>query len=405
VAATAALVAALVRETLPQEAGRLRAGLIAGGGYILWLNFMECEGGQAPVFYNLPMAGAALLLLAAIRNPARRLALGAAAMALVGLAIQIKYTVVIEGLFFGLALLWADRHAAGWRRLAHGLAWVTAAVTPTVLALAWYWRLGELDSFVFANFRSIFGRLPDPWSAQALGALMILGILSPLAAVAWFACRRDSDPAEPRSPLRLVQLWLAVAVAAVVMMGAFLNPQYAAPLLPPLLVAGAGAFAGRHGWRRALWLGVPAAIAGQAVLALSAQAKGGRDAAYAMARAAQPPPGGCLYVYDGYPALYLLTHSCLPSRWVFPGHLDTADEASAAAIGIDPLVEEARILRAHPPVIVDDSPAYALGNPQTRALLAAVLARDYHLTFRLRTGRSRYRLVYRLVDGRPNVTR
>ena len=130
-------------------------------------------------------------------------------------------------------------------------------------------------------------------------------------------------------------------------MGAYLNPQYSAPLLPPLLVAGAGCFAGRQGWRRALWLAAPAALAGQAVLALSVQAKGGRDQAYALARAAQPVHG-CLYVYNGYPALYLLTHACLPTRWVFPGHLDTADEASAAAIGVDPMAEEARILRSRP---------------------------------------------------------
>ena len=85
----------------------------------------------------------------------------------------------------------------------------------------------------------------------------------------------------------------------------------------------------------------------------------------AVAAAATPQHGGCIWVYDGYPALYLLTQSCLPSRWVFPGHLNTANEASKAAIGVDPVTEVRRILAAKPEVIIDDAPLYALANPST----------------------------------------
>jgi hypothetical protein len=108
------------------------------------------------------------------------------------------------------------------------------------------------------------------------------------------------------------------------------------------------------------------------------------------------PHHGCIYVYDGYPALYMLTHSCLPTRWVFPGHLNTHDEASAKALGVDPAAEVRRILATRPEVIVDDAPAYEFGNPETRALVEAALARDYHLAARVQTGTARYRLVYRL---------
>ena len=185
VAGTATLIAALVRATLRPAAGRTLAAAVAGALYILWLNFMECEGGQAPVFFNLPIAGAALLTLAALRHPARRFVLGSAAMALAGLAIQIKYTAAIEGGFFGLALVWATR-GAGWRLLADALGWIAVALLPTALAAGWYWQHGALGAFVFANFRSIFGRLADPWTAQALGALLIAGILSPLAVLGWW---------------------------------------------------------------------------------------------------------------------------------------------------------------------------------------------------------------------------
>ncbi|MBC7491740.1 MAG: hypothetical protein H7241_04765, partial [Novosphingobium sp.] len=105
---------------------------------------------------------------------------------------------------------------------------------------------------------------------------------------------------------------------------------------------------------------------------------------------------GCIWVYDGYPALYLLTHSCVPTKWAFPGHLNTLDEASPAAIGVDPVSEVRRILATRPDVIVDNDPAYRLGNQQTRAVVERELARSYLLTARVQTGPGRYRMVYRL---------
>ena len=123
--------------------------------------------------------------------------------------------------------------------------------------------------------------------------------------------------------------------------------------------------------------------------------KGGRTEAMRVAQAARPTHG-CIWVYDGYPALYLLTQSCVPTKWAFPGHLNTADEASVAAIGVDPLAEVARILATRPEVIVDNQPAYRLGNTNTRALVERELARSYRLTARVQTGTGRYRLVYRL---------
>ena len=41
--------------------------LAAAAAYLIWLDFMEGEGGQAPVFFNLPMIGAALLVERQIR--------------------------------------------------------------------------------------------------------------------------------------------------------------------------------------------------------------------------------------------------------------------------------------------------------------------------------------------------
>ena len=91
---------------------------LLGNNYLLWIETVEGGGGQAPIFYNLPMAGAALLTLGAMDDPRRRTVRGAGAMALVGLAIQIKYTAVFEGACFGLTLaLAAFRHGTPRRAM------------------------------------------------------------------------------------------------------------------------------------------------------------------------------------------------------------------------------------------------------------------------------------------------
>ena len=78
----------------------------AGIAYILWLDLLGGQGGQAPVFYNLLMMGAAWAILESDRRGLR--SLGLAAMTLVGLVLQIKYSAVVEGVVFGLWLLVAD---------------------------------------------------------------------------------------------------------------------------------------------------------------------------------------------------------------------------------------------------------------------------------------------------------
>jgi hypothetical protein len=191
-------------------------------------------------------------------------------------------------------------------------------------------------------------------------------------------------------------LWLGAAIAGVLLFGSFLAPQYGMPVLVPACIAAAPFFAGYRHARLVAGVTLAAAlIIGQVGLEHSEFQKGGRTQALAVAQAAQPLHG-CIYVYDGYPALYMLTHSCLPTHWVFPGHLDTHDEDSADAIGTDPAGEVRRILATRPEVIVDDAPAYEFGNPETRALVESALARDYHLETEVKTGDARYRLVYRL---------
>lgn len=88
----------------------LFASTVAGLCYILWIGLFGGEGGQTPTFYNLFTAVAALLTMkAALADPVdlgliRRN--GAIVMLIVGVAMQIKYNVMFEGIFFALTLLW-----------------------------------------------------------------------------------------------------------------------------------------------------------------------------------------------------------------------------------------------------------------------------------------------------------
>ena len=367
---------------------------VAGALYIFWLNFTECEGGQADVFFALPMIAAALLVWDVWRGEGRVMARGCAAMALVGIALQIKYSVVVEGVFFGFTLLTAHRRQGGTLAGMAGFATVlvACALVPTALAMAWYWHAGQLHAFVFANFRSNFGRNPLSAWDQLISYAEIAGIFAPLAVMIAIARRRVPQPID------FPAVWTGVALLSIVVVGRAGSSHYLAGVLLPASIAAAPAFGEVVRARRwAIGVLLLFFALGQLVLWRVIGMKGGaREAAQVAAAAAPGPKGGCIYVYDGYPALYMLTHSCLPTRWAFPGHLDTITEASPAALGVDPVVEEARVLASRPVAIIDDEPAYAGGNPVNHALVLAAVKRDYTLAARVKTGAARYRLVYRL---------
>ncbi len=369
------------------------AASIAACLYIVWLNFMEGEGGQGEVFLNLPMLAAALLVWRASVERLQIITRGAAAMLLVGLALQIKYTAVFEGVFFGCALLWVQYRASPriTALIGPSVIWIGCALLPTAIAMGVYWHIGALNAFVFANFLSIAGKHGATlWS----GLAVIIGVLLPLALLATPTLRKR------RPDLLFVKLWLGAAIVGVLAFRTFGNAHYGIPIVAPLCILAAPWLA--RPTRAAQFLGVGLLglffVAGQIVLARVAYLKGGAEAARTIARAAKPRHG-CIYVYDGYPALYLLTRSCVPTRWAFPGHLNTQEEASPRALGVDPVAEVKRILATKPDVIIDDDPVYEGGNRATHALVLAAEAQDYALALRYRTGTSRYRLVYRRKDA------
>jgi hypothetical protein len=388
----------------------LRGALFAGIAYLGWLLVFDGSGGQTPVFYNLPMAAAAAIVLAATApgvSRGRLIGGGLAAMLLVGIALQLKYSAVFEGLFFGLALLWSAWRTRGATvAIAAGAAWAFTALVPTIAAYAWYVRIGEADAFVYANFLSIFDR--GHWPAAKLAGRLgtIAGLSLPLLLCAWVEWRsRGVTGEDPQSAhaRRFALAWLGSAIAGLIVFGTYFTHYFLA-VLPPLALACARLLGDRHaavatiadGRERRMSIAAFVALTGIVLIAMTVpkrfKSRGDGHEVRAVAAVIRDNLHGCLFVFDGEPILYHLTNACLVTSRIFPNHLN--DTIEAQAIGIDPAAEVRRVLAAGKADIIVGSdrpdPKY---NAETLRLMKAGLARDYRPIFRITIG-SRDRIVY-----------
>lgn len=374
---TALVIERIARRIAPPPAARL-----AGLAYLIWQPVFNVALGQSPVFYNLPVALAALIVTDArvrTRDPLlpRR---GLEAMLLIGLAIQIKYTVVFEGIGFGLMLLargWAD----GWSRtrlLLTGSAWIVAALAPTGAVMLGYVLAGHGEAFVQANFLSIFGRSTDIADSLAQLGKECLALIPFALAILLAPLRLPPVRGERNTVLPDLRLWALVAIGAFLLFGTWYD-HYLGPVLVPLCVLAAPALARREPgarWYGRLLLGF-GLIGAVAVPAFQVIEKGTTAQFAAATRAvAQELHGRCLYVYEGDSALYRATNACLPTRYAYPSHLNASSEAGA--IGVDTVAEVRRILASRPGVIVMAETRRAnSANRETRQEMLAALQRHY----------------------------
>lgn len=383
--ALAAVVAtALLIGRLAGRAGWERGGLIAGILYILWLDLADGQGGQSPVFYNLFMAGAALLTPAT--GDARRRRRSLAAMLLVGAALQVKYAAVFEGIAFGLWLLaieWrAGRRWAGVAALAPPL--IAAALLPTAAACAAYVAAGHGDAFIFANFTSILLRHGDP-VGEALGNLTTdLLLLAPLLAMAIAAPWRQAE-GEAAAFLRL---WLVAALIGFLAFGSWFN-HYTLPVMLPAACCAAGFVAQRrHGVAIAGVVALSAFVAGQIVLQAERRTRG-TPAQFARLVAAIGRGPGTLYVYNGTTMFYVSTDRTAPTRYLFPTHLMLARERGA--VGVDQAAEVDRIFATRPAIVVMQTPEDGEDVAQRRRAMGH-LAAGYTAYATLPLGNKRFTL-------------
>jgi hypothetical protein len=374
-AATAWLVYRLARP----HCGALPA-LLGGLVYLVGLRQLAGHVTQTPVFYNLLLGLAALMLVRIASAPPTRRKLwpGLAAMLACGVAIQFKPTAALEGAWFGLFLLGLHWQAGQRGRLLTNRAalYATAGLLPSLIAAGYYIALGAFDSFWFANVTSIFLR-QESFNAAAAeqfvvtllrGAPMLAAGLAGLAV----ALRRPREPA-----IVLLTGWVAVGIAQFLILGSFW-PHYLLPVVLPLSVLSAFLFA-----RGAVGLAAFALVAMPPVIAAATDdaAKSRLKAGTAFEVAAAIPPAvrsQCLFVYEGFTALYSLTDACTVTRFVFTDHLRSSRDGPA--LGVDPNAELARALARRPlAVVTQRNSLWSMRNAANDALIAQTLARHYRL--------------------------
>lgn len=397
--ALASIVAtALLVARLADRAGWGRGALGGAIAYVLWADLLEGQGGQAPIFYNLVMAGAAAL--AAPRDADDGgLARSLAAMALVGIALQIKYAVVFEGAFFGGWLLLREwRLARRWRIAAVALALVAVAALPTAIAWFSFHLIGAGDAWSYANVTSILARRADPVIERYGNLAKMILIVSPLAAAAILARGRGDDARRAAPAMRRWLLaWLGISAFGVLVFGTWFD-HYALPLIMPAACCASGFFGDHPVGRRIVLPLLVAALIGGQVTVIGKRVTRGTPAQFAaLVRAIGRGPE-CLYVYSGDPMLYPASGRCALSRYVFPSHLTRIREDGA--IGVDQLAEIGRIMDARPAVVVV-RPFYSGERLAAHAVVAAHLRRDYVLRATLPLGNLQMRVFALARDGQP----
>ena len=362
---------------LAGRAGWGKGALAAALAYVLWVDFLEGQGGQAPIFYNLLVIGAAALIMPRA-DTEERLLPGFAAMALIGIALQIKYSVVFEGCFFGLWLLWrAWQGGRRWSILPLGAALAVTALLPTLAAWFAYHRIGADAAWLYANFTSIAARRPDPALEQVGNLMKILLITAPLIAACVLAWRSRGTANEAvRSWLFA---WLGVAWLGLLLFGSYFE-HYALPVLLPLSICAAGFF-GDHpiGRRIVLPLLLIAFLGGQTALTVKRHNRGTLAQFNGVVDAIGHGPG-CLYVYSGESMFYAASGRCALTRYYFPSHLGRVREQGA--VGVDQQAEVERILALKPEIVVFRQPYRG-----ERAALRAMAIGEMRLHYRLRATR------------------
>jgi hypothetical protein len=350
-------------------------GLLAGCAYLLLLPIFSGATGQSPIFYNLLVAVAGLLALRAVQRERSFNQVHAyAAMFALGLALAVKPVVAAEGVWIGLVFLYCARQALPLLAAAKiAMVMVLTAATPPTLPYLVYAYLGHLDAVWHATITSNFlKQLPPPHILRLLQLQMGFRLMAPVVASSG-SLLLLSRRARPEA------IFMAGWVAAAVV-GMFLVPNmfdhYALPVLVPLCASLAPLFAYR--------LAAVAWLASFAVVlwfsAMQTWRFDGFEQASKFNRLVQVisphiGPDRCLYVFEGPVQLYSATQACRLSPFVFPDHLNAANEKNA--LPLHPPSEVRRIMEQQPAVVVDSRRVFLSENVESRAVLARYLATRY----------------------------
>lgn len=376
----AAGTAILVRHAALQIASP-RSALLAAATYLLFLPLLGGQSGQSPVFYNLFIAGAGVLLLksASIGETGTIGRHALAAMALSGSALVIKQVSLAEGIYFGLAYLLL-LHRAGMQAgklIQFGAIMIATALLPTLVGAALYLLQGEAAfvAYLQAGYWSIFTKTPGAGHSLLNGLfyLFIFGGALFVAAAIGVAARPAS--AQQRLAHGLILGWMAAAVVGYLLVPNFF-PHYALPLLVPLSVLAGRAFDRPIGGLLFLALLGSSVLSGR-LTDLSGNRRAVAEYAGMVRTVDRARQGGCLYVANGPAGLYASAPDCGVTPYLFPYHLTLAAEATA--VGVDQAEEISRIFAARPAVVVTQDDKKSKQSNSVRTAITRGLAGKYRL--------------------------
>lgn len=347
--------------------------------YVVLCQINDAHSGNSEVFF-IPMLIAMAVLVRDTEHP-RAVSRALVAMLIGGIALQIKYTAIPQCLFFGLWALWGQwqRGMKLWQLTALAAGFGVLGLLPTALVSAGYAAAGYWDEYVFANFVSFFDRLP---SSTGRVQPVMLGYLAVQLSLSWLgirAAQRSWPGGLPRHYI-FALLWLVSAIATVYL-PATVYRHYLAALVPATALLALPLFhreeSAKMNWPALL----PAAVYLLIVPYQYWVSHENRAATFRLAEAIAPhldaKAGKCLLVFDGPTSLYDLTESCLPTRLIYPDHLNNALEMNA--LGVRQEDEVHRILATDPPVIVTAGQPLTPQHYAAKDQVDAAIARDYRL--------------------------
>ncbi|MXP28748.1 hypothetical protein GRI58_07930 [Porphyrobacter algicida] len=348
----------------------------AGTLYVIWMAAYASYSGQSEAFHVPLMLGMVWLVRDPDRRDASRRALWA--MLLGGLAMQIKVTVLPQCMMLGGCVLYSQ-----WRRgldlagvLRLGTLYGLIGAMPTVLVAIFYASISGFDAFIQATITSSFARAAGPlgrFSSRDVVWTNPLMIMAALGIYGAFRVKRPENPAR----YWFYAVWLLSCLATVFLPSTVYLYYYAAAvpaavlLVTPLLDR-----RGPFGPFSALLL----VMLGILILQIPdryqlARTEKAQTTQLAEAIAPHVSHSACLWVYDGPTALYRMTGSCLPTRFIYPDHLNNLLEHDA--LGTSQPGEVRRILSHKPPVIVAANVPFTVQSPDVAAIVKRTLAQDY----------------------------
>jgi len=359
-----------------------RLGAMLGGTlYLVMLTWLGGGGGQTPVFYNLPMALAALAVVRAAPDLRRGILPRPviAAMASAGFAITFKQTAICESLFLGLFVLW-QLHGGAMplpRLAASALAMALAGAAPMLLAGAFFAAAGHFPEFwhamVTSNLRKTVDPAGDHW--KRIGGLAVLFAPAWLPALAGLAIRRDEDVVGRT----FLAGWLLAGMAGVAVVPNFFE-HYLLPLCLPASVAAARALGFRLIGPAFAWFAILFVLLVSSAFDFPrrAQSREGMAMLAREIRARDPHPR--LFVFGGPVDLYRQFGSYPPTPLIYPLHLYFPAEDNVSHL--DTAGEVRKVLAWRPSVVVFYHGANPAGvNPRTGPLVNDYVARNCRLWF------------------------